>query len=52
VFVVLDDQLVFPYTGTSGVSPSGKRGMYTGVHRPATLRATVLPRWIRAQTGT
>ena len=30
VFVVLDDQLVFPYTGTSGVAPSGKRGMYTG----------------------
>lgn len=30
VFVVLDDQLVFPYMGTSGVAPSGKRGMYTG----------------------
>ena len=30
VFVVLDDQLVFPYLGTSGVAPSGKRGMYTG----------------------
>ena len=30
VFVVLDDQLVFPYSGTSGVAPSGKRGMYTG----------------------
>lgn len=30
VFVVLDDQLVFPYTGTSGVAPSGKQGMYTG----------------------
>lgn len=30
VFVVLDDQLVFPYMGTSGIAPSGKRGMYTG----------------------
>lgn len=30
VFAVLNDQLVFPYTGTSGVAPSGKRGMYTG----------------------
>jgi len=30
VFVVLDDQLVFPYTGTSGVAPGGHRGMYTG----------------------
>jgi hypothetical protein len=30
VFVVLDDQLVFPYTGTSGIAPSGKRGMYSG----------------------
>jgi hypothetical protein len=30
VFVVLDDQLVFPYTGTSGIAPNGKRGMYTG----------------------
>jgi hypothetical protein len=30
VFVVLDDQLVFPYMGTSGVAPSGHRGMYTG----------------------
>jgi hypothetical protein len=30
VFVVLDDQLVFPYTGTSGIAASGKRGMYTG----------------------
>lgn len=30
VFAVLDDQLVFPYTGTSGISPGGKRGMYTG----------------------
>lgn len=30
VFVVLDDRLVFPYTGTSGIAPSGKRGMYTG----------------------
>jgi hypothetical protein len=30
VFVVLDDQLVFPYMGTSGIAPSGSRGMYTG----------------------
>lgn len=30
VFVVLDDQLVFPYMGTSGVAPNGHRGMYTG----------------------
>lgn len=30
VFVVMHDQLVFPYTGTSGVAPSGKHGMYTG----------------------
>lgn len=30
VFVVLNEQLVFPYMGTSGVAPSGKRGMYTG----------------------
>ena len=30
VFVVLDDQLVFPYMGTSGIAPSGTRGMYTG----------------------
>jgi hypothetical protein len=30
VFVVLDDELVFPYTGTSGIAPSGKRGMYSG----------------------
>jgi predicted neuraminidase len=30
VFVVLEDQLVFPYMGTSGISPSGHRGMYTG----------------------
>lgn len=30
VFVVLNDQLVFPYMGTSGIAPSGKRGMYTG----------------------
>jgi predicted neuraminidase len=29
-FVVLDDQLVFPYMGTSGIAPSGHRGMYTG----------------------
>jgi hypothetical protein len=30
VFVVLDDQLIFPYMGTSGIAPSGTRGMYTG----------------------
>lgn len=30
VFVVLNDQLVFPYMGTSGIAPSGHRGMYTG----------------------
>lgn len=30
VFMVLNDQLVFPYMGTSGIAPSGKRGMYTG----------------------
>jgi hypothetical protein len=30
VMVVLDDQLVFPYTGTSGTAPNGKHGMYTG----------------------
>jgi len=30
VFVVLDDQLVFPYTGFSGIAPNGNRGMYTG----------------------
>lgn len=30
VFVVLDDQLVFPYMGTSGIAPGGKHGMYTG----------------------
>ncbi|MFZ4764778.1 MAG: sialidase family protein, partial [Roseimicrobium sp.] len=30
VFVVLNDQLVFPYMGTSGIAPDGHRGMYTG----------------------
>ncbi len=30
VFVVLEDQLVFPYCAFSGVAPSGHRGMYTG----------------------
>lgn len=30
VFVILKDQLVFPYMGTSGIAPNGKRGMYTG----------------------
>lgn len=30
VFVVLDDQLIFPYMGTRGVAPNGHRGMYTG----------------------
>jgi hypothetical protein len=29
-FVVLEERLVFPYMGTSGVAPSGHRGMYTG----------------------
>ena len=28
--MVLEDQLVFPYMGTSGIAPSGHRGMYTG----------------------
>ena len=30
MFVVLDDQLIFPYMGTSGIAPDGYRGMYTG----------------------
>ncbi|MDF1814589.1 MAG: hypothetical protein P1V20_20455, partial [Verrucomicrobiales bacterium] len=30
VFVVLDDKLIFPYMGTSGIAPGGHRGMYTG----------------------
>jgi len=30
VCVVMDDKLWFPYTGFSGIAPSGKRGMYTG----------------------
>ena len=30
VFAVVGDQLIFPYVGTSGVSRSGQRGMYTG----------------------
>ncbi len=30
VFVVLDDVLIFPYMGTSGIAPGGHRGMYTG----------------------
>ena len=30
MFVVKGDELVFPYMGTSGVAPSGVRGMYTG----------------------
>ncbi len=30
MFVVLDDQLIFPYMGTSGIAPNGHRGMYTG----------------------
>ncbi|MCB1203917.1 MAG: hypothetical protein KDN18_06635, partial [Verrucomicrobiae bacterium] len=30
VFAVVGEELVFPYMGTSGVAPSGKRGMYTG----------------------
>ena len=28
--MVLDDKLVFPYMGTSGIAPGGHRGMYTG----------------------
>jgi hypothetical protein len=30
VFVVKGEELIFPYMGTSGVAPSGTRGMYTG----------------------
>ncbi|WP_053332380.1 hypothetical protein [Verrucomicrobium spinosum] len=30
VFVVLGDQLIFPYMGASGIAPNGNRGMYTG----------------------
>ncbi len=30
VFVVLGDQLVFPYTAYSGIAPDGSRGMYHG----------------------
>jgi hypothetical protein len=30
VLVVLDDRLVFPYCGFSGIAPDGRRGMYTG----------------------
>jgi len=30
IFVVFEDQLVFPYTGFSGLAPSGQRGMYSG----------------------
>ncbi len=30
VMVVKDDRLYFPYTGYSGIAPSGTRGMYTG----------------------
>jgi hypothetical protein len=30
VFAVLGERLVFPYVGTSGISPTGSRGMYTG----------------------
>ncbi|MFM7923978.1 MAG: glycosyl hydrolase family 32, partial [Planctomycetaceae bacterium] len=30
VCVILDDQLVFPFCGYSGIAPSGHRGMYTG----------------------
>jgi len=31
VCVVLQDELVFPYAGTSGQAPNGHRGMYTGI---------------------
>jgi hypothetical protein len=30
VFVLLNDQLVFPYTAFSGIAPDGSRGMYHG----------------------
>ncbi len=30
IFVVYKDQLVFPYTGYSGIGHDGKHGMYTG----------------------
>lgn len=30
VFVVMGDQLIFPYMGASGIAPNGNRGMYTG----------------------
>lgn len=30
VLLVLEDRLVFPYMGTSGIAPDGTRGMYTG----------------------
>ena len=30
IFVILNDRLVFPYMGTSGIAPNGHRGMYTG----------------------
>lgn len=30
MFVVMGDQLIFPYMGASGIAPNGNRGMYTG----------------------
>jgi hypothetical protein len=30
VFVILDDRLVFPYMGTSGIAPNGNRGPHSG----------------------
>ncbi|MBU6300087.1 MAG: glycoside hydrolase [Verrucomicrobia bacterium] len=30
VMVILDDALVFPYCGFSGLAPDGRRGMYSG----------------------
>jgi hypothetical protein len=31
VFVVLGDQLVFPYSGCAGIGTDGSRGIYTGI---------------------
>ncbi|MEQ1861067.1 MAG: exo-alpha-sialidase [Chthoniobacteraceae bacterium] len=54
VFVVLNDQLVFPYMGTSGIAPSGNRGMYSGgAIGLATLRRDGFASMdAREQTGT
>jgi hypothetical protein len=29
--VVLDDEILFPYSGTSGIGINGRRGMYSGI---------------------